>query len=94
MGAYICIFALIFLGILGGVNLIMFLGELSYNCDRQIRVAPKSAEDAEYLVREALRKTNGEVIISLSEKSSENEELNRICALLCRENQRVHISQE
>lgn len=93
---YICIFALIFLGITGTISCIMALGEaFTYNDTKPppsvIRCCDVSR--LEYKVRVLLKATKGDVIILIPDKYDKHSEYYTIAEKLSRENGRVRLKQ-
>ena len=68
MGAYICIFTFIFLGVMGAVNAVMLLSGIGNARIPPVFVRPHSCDDVEGLVRNALSGTRGDVIIVVSKR--------------------------
>lgn len=89
-GMYICIFVLIFLGILGAANLVLSIGELFYAGEyRPTYIKHATAADIECRVRGALKNTRGDVIIPITEEQRSQKEFDDICRRLCTDNPRV-----
>ena len=93
---YICIFALIFLGITGTISCIMALGEAFTYSDTKpppsvIRYCDIS--ELEYKVRVLLKVTRGDVIILIPDKYDKHSEYYTIAEKLSYENGRVRLRQ-
>ena len=67
-GAYLMLFAMIFLGIMGAVNVILFIGNLGMPATPPVSVTPDGCDDVEGKVRAALKATDGKVIINAGEE--------------------------
>ena len=92
MGAYLCIFTFIFLGIMGAVNTVMFLTSFGTARIPPVFVRPLSCDDVEYLVRNALISTRGDVVIVVPKKLSCDEEFMKLCRALCKDHARVRVA--
>ena len=88
---YICIFAMLFLGVFGAASFTMslcgFFGE--YSSEKPVTVRPKNSDDLEYKVRNALISSNGAVIVIIPHKSEKDKEFLTILKMLCEENPRI-----
>lgn len=91
---YICIFLLIFLGLMGSVSCVAALGEvLTYS---EIKPPPSiihgcGVSELEYKVRVLLKATKGDVIILIPEKADKDSEYYIIAKKLSSENRRVRL---
>lgn len=92
MGAYICIFTFIFLGIMGAVNVVLFLTTLGTTGIPPVFVRPLSCDDVEGLVRNALSGTRGDVVIVVPKKLSSDKEFMSLCRALCKDHARVSVA--
>lgn len=88
-GAYIMLFAMIFLGIMGAVNVILFIGSLGTPHAPPVFVTPDGCDDVEGKVRTALKATDGKVIINVSKKLENDSEFKEICRALAADYPRV-----
>ena len=88
-GAYIMLFAMIFLGIMGAVNVILFIGSLGTPHAPPVFVTPDGCDDVEVKVRTALKATDGKVIINVSKKLENDSEFKEICRALAADCPRV-----
>ena len=82
-GAYIMLFGMIFLGIMGAVNVVLFIGS------PPIYVRPDGCDDVEGKVRSALKATNGDVVIIVPESLTADTEFITICRALSADCPRV-----
>ena len=57
-GAYLMLFAMIFLGIMGAVNVILFIGNLGTPAAPPVSVTPDGCDDVEGKVRACLLYTS------------------------------------
>lgn len=89
IGAYIMLFAMIFLGIMGAVNVILFIGSLGTPHAPPVFVTPDGCDDVEGKVRTALKVTDGKVIINVSKKLENDSEFKEICCALAADCPRV-----
>ena len=85
-GAYLMLFAMIFLGIMGAVNVILFIGNLG---TPPVSVTPDGCDDVEGKVRAALKATDGKVIINAGEELLSDSEFAVICRNLIADCPRV-----
>lgn len=92
MGAYICIFTFIFLGVMGAVNAVMLLSGIGNARIPPVFVRPHSCDDVEGLVRNALSGTRGDVIIVVSKRLYDDEEFMKLCRALCKDHTRVRVT--
>ena len=92
MGAYICIFTFIFLGVMGAVNAVMLLTSIGTAKIPPVYVRPLSCDDVEGLVRNALSGTRGDVVIVVPKKLSCDEEFMKLCRALCKDHARVSVA--
>lgn len=90
-GAYLMLFAMIFLGIMGAVNVILFIGSLGTPHAPPVCVTPDGCDDVEGKVRTALKVTDGKVIIKVSEKLLGDKEFTEICNTLAADCPRVSV---
>lgn len=88
-GAYLMLFAMIFLGIMGAVNVILFIGNLGTPAAPPVSVTPDGCDDVEGKVREALKATDGKVIINAGEELLSDSEFAVICRNLIADCPRV-----
>jgi len=85
-GAYLMLFAMIFLGIMGAVNVILFIGNPAAP---PVSVTPDGCDDVEGKVRAALKATDGKVIINAGEELLSDSEFAVICRNLIADCPRV-----
>lgn len=90
-GAYLCIFTFIFLGIMGAVNIVLFIGSLGSPHAPPVYITPDGCDDVEGKVRSALKSTDGDVVIVIPQKLSEDAEFVEICSALAADCSRVCI---
>ncbi len=90
-GAYLCIFTFIFLGIMGAVNIVLFIGSLGSPQAPPVYITPDGCDDVEGKVRSALKSTDGDVVIVIPRKLSEDAEFAEICRALVADCSRVCI---
>lgn len=88
-GAYLMLFAMIFLGIMGAVNVILFIGNLGTPVVPPVSVTPDGCDDVEGKVRAALKATDGKVIINAGEELLSDSEFAVICRNLIADCPRV-----
>lgn len=88
-GAYIMLFGMIFLGIMGAVNVVLFIGSLGTANAPPIYVRPDGCDDVEGKVRSALKATNGDVEIIVPESLTADTEFITICRALSADCPRV-----
>ncbi len=93
-GAYIMLFAMIFLGIMGAVNVVLFIGSLGTPHAPPVFVTPDGCDDVEGKVRTALKTTDGRVIINVSEELLSDSEFAVICRNLTADCPRVTVRVE
>lgn len=93
-GAYIMLFAMIFLGIMGAVNVVLFIGSLGTPHAPPVCVTPDGCDDVEGKVRTALKATDGKVIINVSEELLSDSEFAVICRNLTADCPRVTVRAE
>ena len=89
-GAYIMLFAMIFLGIMGAVNVVLFIGSLG----TPVFVTPDGCDDVEGKVRTALKTTDGRVVINVSKELLSDSEFAVICRNLTADCPRVTVRVE
>ena len=82
-GAYLMLFAMIFLGIMGAVNVILFIGNLGMPATPPVSVTPDGCDDVEGKVRD------GKVIINAGEELLSDSEFAVICRNLIADCPRV-----
>ena len=96
-GAYLMLFAMIFLGIMGAVNVILFIGNLGTPDAPPVSVTPDGWGveggrvwcEVEGKVRAALKATDGKVIINAGEELLSDSEFAVICRNLIADCPRV-----
>ena len=94
---YICVFTLIFLGILGTVSCFTALGEaFTYS---EVKCSPIvvrycGAAQLESRVRALLKATKGDIIILIPENTDKDSEYLIIAKMLAKENSRIIIKQK
>ena len=88
-GAYIMLFGMIFLGIMGAVNVVLFIGCLGTAYAPPIYDSPDGCDDVEGKVRSALKATDGDVVIIVPGSLTGDTEFITICRALSADCPRV-----
>ena len=92
MGAYICIFTFIFLGVMGAVNAVMLLTSIGTATISPVYVCSLRCVEVEGVVGNVLSGTRGDVVIVVSKKLSCDEEFMKLCRALCKDHARVSVA--
>ncbi len=80
-GTYLCIFGLIFLGLLGAANSLLLLKEFIFCPKREIKITLDDPEKTEYIVRTALIRGGRLTLIADDKILSDNESLEILSGL-------------
>ncbi len=89
---YLCIFALMFLGIFGAVCFVLSICEyFPEKNPKEEYVNVYDTAELEFKVRNALLHTSGDVIVIAEEYIRQSEEFIKIFNLLCKESSRIKL---